>query len=163
MTDKPKRRITVASAPELDDFIIEVPMESETLEFPARKMSYSRWMEIERTVPNPPQPINGVTRDGRPNYNPQDAGYIAALQKATQQRDLLHLAEFLQLDWPSDDLTERAAWLGDNLPAGVVAGLLNKMFSLNNEGVRAVAERAATFHEQRPAAVESNADVQPNP
>ena len=142
---KPKRRITALAEPILEEIIIEIPMAEETLEFSARKMSYARWMDIDRMVTNPPQPINGVTRDGKPNYNPQDSTYQAALHKAAQQRDLMHLAEFLTLDWVSDDLAERAAWLGDNLPAGVVSGLLSKMFSLNNEGIRAVVDRAGGF------------------
>lgn len=151
-TDNKKAVIQVRSLADLParkDTIIHLELEQleglDTLAFDLKQPSFSEWAQYEREVPTPQAPLTGITPDGTPQYNYQDADYLKAIDNRPIKVQYNRLIHCLQMDIPGETLDEKIAAFEDRLPWGVVQRLLQAIVGIGLEGERRILERADSF------------------
>lgn len=143
---KPVRTLTSLLDLPNKDVPVRIEMDSETLVIPCRAMTYKRFREIGRLVPDPSPPVM-AGRNGK-MYDYQDPEYNRQRADADEQRLYLRIAEFVQLDIPNTskgDLKARAAWIAENMEMGIVKALSNAIDQTIVGGEAHVEARAASF------------------
>ncbi|MCC6615938.1 MAG: hypothetical protein IT320_20880 [Anaerolineae bacterium] len=126
---------------------------TETVEI--RTLSYHRWHEIGAMVTDPVMPetrFNALTRSKEPN--PDDPDYRRELFAAQVKRDALRAADAIEgggTPIPGDDLEDKAAWLADNLDAGVLNALIIFLRRVAERGLAQISARADSFQPVRAA------------
>ena len=126
------------------DVKIEIKGQAEPVVIPCRALSYKRYQEIRRLIPETPVPAMGGPRGKI--YDTENPEYKQKRTEANEQRNYLCLAEFIQADIPGDSLQDRADWLANNMEMGIVNELLSQMLGTVENGRAAIEGRAATFH-----------------
>lgn len=146
MADKPVR--PVESIAEFTPRTVEVHIEREedVLVFQCKALSFADWTRMNDTIPNPPPPIAGVDRLGRPVVNPSDPGYLKAKAEADHQRMLVRLQAFLLIDFPGAETPlERARAIEERMEPGLVRALDRVMSLMATEGLASATVRAKSF------------------
>lgn len=144
--EKPVRTLTNLLDLPNRDVPVRIEMDSETLIIPCRAMTYKRFREIGRLVPDPSPPVL-AGRDGK-KYDYQDPEYTRKRQDADEQRLYLRLAEFVQADIPNapkEDLHARGNWIAEHMEMGIVKALSNAVDQTIIGGEAHVEARVATF------------------
>lgn len=124
---------------------------SEVIEI--RMLSYHRWHEIGAMVVDPIMPetrFNALTHTKEPN--PEDPDYRRGLYLANVKRDSLRAAAAFEAGGavlPGDDLETKAAWLADNVDAGVLNALIIFLRRAAEKGLAQIAARADSFQPVR--------------
>lgn len=116
-------------------------------------LSYHRWHELGAMVTDPIMPetrFNPVTRTKE--ANPDDPDYRRDLYLANVKRDALRAVTAIEgggTDIPGADLEEKAAWLADNIDAGVMNALIIFLRRAAERGLAQIATRADSFQRLR--------------
>ena len=126
------------------DITVFVEMADNQLAFPCRTLTYKRFNELGRLIPDPEPPFDAGPK-GR-IYHLQDPAYLAKFPEVADKRMYYRLAEFLRLPIPGETMAEKAAYLSENLEYTIVKALIEAMQQNMLEGKAHVEARAATFH-----------------
>lgn len=150
------RRITKLSElqPRTIDVVIERPNGQESIAVPCRELTYKRFYEIGRLVPDPiPQkgeaPIDFAKDEKGELVKVYDVNWHAhrqAVAEAETRRTMWRLTEFVDLEFEATDIEDRINELENTLPNDVVQGLIIAMRSIVFGSEARVEERAASFH-----------------
>lgn len=153
-TNEP-RRITRLSelAPRTVDVVIDRPDGQESVVIPCRELTYKRFYEIGRLVPEPipaikPETLNYThTEKGDviPVYNTDWYAHKQAVADAETRRTMWRLTEFVDLEFESDDVEARVSELENTLPNDVVQALVMAMRTMVYGSEARVEERASSF------------------
>lgn len=136
------------------DVIIEDSEENEDgevepveLEFRMKVPSFFRWNQIGAEVVDPPMETIGADKNNRPIYDTNSPRYRSALNDAANERHIRRLAEALEVPAiPGESLAEKARFIQDNMPPGIVqnlCGLLNVAAAKGGEA--RISSRANSF------------------
>lgn len=156
VTSNEPRRITKLSelAPRTVDVVIDRPDGQESVVIPCRELTYKRFYEIGRLVPDPipaikPETMN-YTRNEKgdviPVYETDWYAHKQAQADAETRRTMWRLTEFVDLEFESADIEARIEELENTLPNDVVQGLIMAMRTMVYGSEARVAERANSFH-----------------
>lgn len=154
-TNEP-RRITKLSelAPRTIDVVIDRPDGQESVIIPCRELTYKRFYEIGRLVPEPipvhtDEPID-FAHDEKKNlvklYGVNWHEHNRAVAAAETRRTMWRLTEFVDLEFEATDIEARIEELENTLPNDVVQGLIMAMRTMVFGSEARVAERASSFH-----------------
>lgn len=149
------RRITKLSelAPRTIDVVIERPDGQESVAIPCKELTYKRFYEIGRLVPDPipaikPETMN-YTRNEKgdviPVYDTDWHAHQRAVAEAETRRTMWRLTEFVDLEFEAVDIDARIDELENTLPNDVVQGLVMAMRTMVFGSEARVAERANSF------------------
>ena len=131
---------------EIDD--VDFDGEPVTLVFKMRSLTYFRYYEIGGSVIDPAPATIGVDRNGRPIFDTQSDEYRNKLNVSSNLRGLKRLAEALiEPEVPGTSLDEKAAWLQENIPVGIVTALIMALGATISGGEARIANRANSFHQ----------------
>lgn len=126
------------------DITIFIEMADTTLAFPCRTLTYKRFNELGRLIPDP-EPPHMAGPKGK-IYDLQNPEYLAKFPEVAEKRMFYRLVEFLRLPTPGATLAEKADFLSENLEYTIVKALVEAMQQNMIEGKARVEARAATFH-----------------
>lgn len=136
LSDLPDRRMTIT-------IIIS---DEESIQFKGVLLSYKRWNELGRLVPDPMPSVSGFDSVRRPIYNLYDPVYLNQKETAGEKRTFYRLIEFLEMDIPGDTLDEKVKALEDALEFKVMRALIEAISKEHLERAEVdVSARAATF------------------
>ena len=142
------RRITSLADLPGRETVIRIDLENgePPLEFPGKTLTYKRWNELGRMIPDPEPSSGGFDKMGRPIYNFHDQVYLAKKGEAEDQRMYYRLVEFLSIDIPGDTLDEQVEALANAIEFRLMRALLN---GIGMEHLKvaevSVSARAVTF------------------
>lgn len=122
-------------------------LEAVELEFRMKVPSFFRWNQIGAEVPDPSPATVGADKNGRPLYDYNAWGYKTALNDAINERNIRRLAEALvEPVIPGDSLPDKANWIKDNMPPGIVSQLATLLVAAAAKGGEArIKTRADSF------------------
>lgn len=145
--DEGKRRFEITTLADLQprDVEVEIERDNEVLVIPCRALSYAEFQRLGYEVVDPAPPASGATAKG-PIYNYNDPEYLAARQKAADERLYRRLLAFVQIDVPGDTVAEQIENLTNALELDVVKTLVAAMTRISTESEARVQNRATTFH-----------------
>ena len=122
---------------------IEIEGQDEMIVIPCRALTFRRYQEIGRMVPDVAPPTmagkNGIL------YDWQNPEYKAKQEAVQEQRNMLRLAEFVQADIPGNTLQDKADYIANELEMGVVYALKSAMDKTMQGGGASVSAREANF------------------
>lgn len=141
-----KSVVAIASFGDLPDrdITVRIEMADKVLAFPCRTLTYKRFNELGRMVPDPEPPVMAGPKGKI--YDLQDPNYLKQLPEAAELRMYYRLTEFLRLPIPGATISEKAMFLSDTLEYTIVKALVEAMQQNMLEGKASVEARAATFH-----------------
>ena len=141
-----KQVVTIAGFGDLPDRdkTVFVEMDDQTLAFPCRMLTYKRFNELGRMIPDPEPPMMAGPKGKI--YDLQNPEYLAKFPEVAEKRMFYRLVEFLRMTIPGETMAEKAAYLSDNLEYTIVKALVEGMQQTMIEGKARVESRAATFH-----------------
>lgn len=122
---------------------IEIEGQANPVIIPCRALTFRRYQEIGRMVPDvAPPSMAGKTGV---MYDWQNPEYKAKQEAAQEQRNMLRLAEFIQADIPGNTLQDKADYIASELEMGVVYALKSAMDKTIQGGGASVSAREANF------------------
>lgn len=126
------------------EVVIELP-EGEGITVVLRTLSLWEWEQIGLQVVDPPPPMYGVDKEGRPIFNEQDQGYLAVKTTNYLERQLRRLAAALEMDIPGETLAEKAEALR-GMNNAIMRQLLGTLTATAFGGSARIQQRADAFH-----------------
>lgn len=144
--EKPVRTLTNLLDLPNRDVPVRIEMDSETLIIPCRAMTYKRYQELGRLIPDPEPPVL-AGKNGK-MYDRENPEYLRRLTEVADERLFLRLAEFVQAEIPNTpqtDLKARAAWISEHMEMSIVRGLSSAMTMTVLGGEAHVEARAVSF------------------
>lgn len=154
-TPPPRTMITKLSelAPRTGHVIIERP-DGEEIAIPYKELTYKRFWEIARLVPDPVLP-----KDNPVDFHKDEKGelrqvfsvnwqeYQQAKVDAESRRAMWRLTEFVDLEFESATVEDRIVELQDTLSNEIVTALLTAMSGMMHESEARVESRSESFHQ----------------
>lgn len=144
VTPKKKRRIkSMKELASKQDFDVEFEMNGEIAIIGMTRISYSRWKELEESVPvvEPPRRVEGR----KTVADVQNEEYKAKKNARLDRIGVLRVAASITDSIPGKTIEAKADWLEGNMDIGFLQGVYRWLVTLHSEGLEAFS-LADTFH-----------------
>ena len=140
---------------------IIVNFRDDVIEIEARVLPVKEWMALDHAVSYPDKVQKGANAAG-PVYDYNDLGYQQALRDRNDRVSLKRIAASLQGQMQGETNDEKADWLANTFPVGLLTSIYSALINIHQEGEATIIQRRDSFHSDGVGSVKSNGKAQPD-